>query len=433
MDDARSIGRTAAGPRRELMSEQTPNNAIPKDTPAPIRSWKQRLLALGMILILLLVGVAISQYLLKTSPKAERKPPAKMQTLVNTMDVAPVSKNVTIKALGRVVAAQEINIQARVSGQVVYLHPDFVPGGIIRKGETLVRIDDTDYKLILKQKQNGLALKKADMRIEEGSQTVARKEWELINQLSDDIDQSSEDLALRKPQLAKAYADLQVVETALEKAEIDLERTVIKAPFNGIVRVKNVDLGSEISNQSSIGILTGTDIFWADISLPVEKLKWLELPGKDRQGSSVRVWSGPVVHEGRIISLQSELDKDGLMARILIEIDDPMGLKKEKTPLLLADFVRAEIKGKKIENVIRIPRFSLRENNQVFIATADETLHIQPVSVLWKDSDFVFIDKGLAAGNQIIISNISSPIEGMFLKIDEKQKTGNNKAARDNQ
>ncbi len=414
------------------MTEQTHNN-ISKDTPAPIRSWKQRLLALGMILILLLVGVAISQYLLKTSPKAERKPPAKMQTLVNIMDVAPVSRNVTVKALGRVIAAQEINVQARVSGQVVYLHPDFVPGGIISKGETLVRIDDTDYKLILKQKQNGLALKKADMRIEQGSQTVARKEWELINQLSDDIDQSSEDLALRKPQLAKSYADLQVAETELEKAEIDLERTVIKAPFNGIVRVKNIDLGSEISSQSSIGILTGTDIFWADISLPVEKLKWLELPGKNKQGSPVQVWSGPVAHKGRIISLQSELDKDGLMARILIEIDDPMGLKEEKTPLLLADFVRTEIKGKKIENVIQIPRSSLRENNQVFIATPDEALHIQPVSVLWKDSDFVFVDKGLTAGDQIIISNVSSPIEGMALKIDKKQPSGDNKAAKDNQ
>jgi len=121
------------------------------------------------------------------------------------------------------------------------------------------------------------------------------------------------------------------------------------------------------------------------------------------------------------------------MARILIEIDDPMGLKRKKTPLLLADFVRTEIRGKRIENVIRIPRSSLRENNQVFIATADETFHIQPVSVLWKDSDFVFVDKGLAAGNQIIISNISSPIEGMALKIDKKQKTGENKAAKDNQ
>lgn len=415
------------------MSEQTSNNAISKDTVTPVRSWKQRLLALGMILILLLVGVAISQYLLKTSPKAERKPPAKMKTLVNTMNVAPTSRNVTVKALGRVIAAQEINIQARVSGQVVYLHPDFVPGGIIRKGETLVRIDETDYKLILKQKQNGLALKKADLRIEQGSQTVARKEWELINELSDDIDQSSEDLALRKPHLTKAYADLQVAETEVEKAEIDLERTVIKAPFNGIVRLKNIDLGSEISNQSSIGVLTGTDIFWADISLPVEKLKWLDLPGKNRQGSPVRVWSGSVAHEGKIISLQSELDKDGLMAKILIEINDPMGLKEEKTPLLLADFVRAEIEGKRIENVIQIPRSSLRENNHVFIATADNSLHIQPVSVLWKDSDFVFTDKGLADGEQIITSNISSPIEGMALKIDDKQPTGNHKAAKDNQ
>ena len=415
------------------MTEQNHNSIINKDMETPVRSWKQRLLALGLILILLLAGVALSRYLLDTSPTAERKPPAKMKSLVTTMTVTPVSRNVTVKALGRVIAAQEINIQARVSGQAVYLHPDFIPGGIISEGETLVRIDDTDYKLIRQQTQNGLARKKADLRIEQGSQTVARQEWELINQLSDDIDQSSEDLALRKPQLAKAYADIKVAETELEKAEIDLERTVIKAPFNGIVRMKNIDLGSEISSQSSIGVLTGTDVFWADISLPLEQLKWIDLPNKNDPGSPVRVWSGPVAHEGKILSLQSELDKDGLMARILIEINDPMGLKEKKTPLLLADFVRAEIKGKRIENVIEIPRSSLRENNRVFIATADRTLRIHPVSVLWKDRESVFVDRGLVDGDQLIISNIATPIEGMTLEIEKQPRAEKNKTAGDDQ
>ena len=383
------------------------------------RSWRQRLMALGIILIILTAGVGVAKYLIKTKPKARQTVPAKMRTLVTTQKISPVSTHAKIKALGIMIPAQEINLQARVSGKVEYLHPDFVPGGIIKKGDIVVRLDDTDYKLILQHKQNLLDHAEADLRIEEGSQILAGQEWEMISAGDMNLDKSSKDLALRKPHLAKVQADINMADTDLEKARIDLGRTVIKAPFNAIVREKNTDLGSQVTSQSSIAVLTGIDTFWAEISLPIDILDWIVLPQDNNSGSTVMVFSNcDIPYKGSIVRLMPDVDADGLMARILIDVKDPMGIKTNRTPLLLGSFIRAEIKGKKLENVFQIPRASLLDDDKVLTVAPDDSLHIQPVSVVWKNTNYVFIDKGLQPGVTIIVSNVPAPIEGMELDIN---------------
>ncbi len=386
-----------------------------KNEPSPTKSSRQTKWAIITIVILLLAGIAVSVLIVKTGPKAAKKPPKNMTATVEVITVNPVSENIIVTGFGRLVPGLEINLQARVSGEVVRLHPDFIPGGLINEGETLVRLDDIDYRLKLQQAQNTLAQRQADLRIEEGNQTVARQEWELINQVTD-VDRSSEDLALRKPQLAKAKADLKLAEAQLRKAEIDLERTVIKAPFNGVVRKQNVDPGSQVSAQTSIGVLTGTDIFRAEIALAVDKLEWIDLPDRVHKGAKAKIYYHDNFRQGRIVKLRAELEHDGLMAEILIEVNDPLGLKGQKDPLLLGSFVRAEIEGKRIENAYKIPRDALREDDCLLIAV-DNTLYIQKVKPVWKDSDYVYIKEGLNPGDQVIVSNLSAPIAGMALRI----------------
>ncbi len=399
------------------MPENNPNNdKFPKDLPTPKRPWWQRLLAISVILFVLIVGFGIAAYLINTKPTAERKRPPKMQTLVTTMEIFPKNVNAVVRGLGRVIPAQEINLQAQVSGIIEYLHPDFTPGGIIKKDDVIARIDDTDYRLNLLHRQNLLARAEADLRLEEGNQAVARQEWSLINEQFEDIDTSSEDLVLRKPQRAKVDADIKVAKTDIERAEVDLERTVIKAPFNAVVREKQVDIGSRVSTQSSIALLTGIDVFWAEMSIPVNKLDRIVLPSKTESGSKVSVFSnGSKPFNGYIVKLMPDLDADGLMARVLIVIQDPMAIKTQKTPLLLGSFIRAEIIGKELENVFQLPRSALLEGNKVLTVTEDETLHIQTVSVAWSDNEHVYRDQGLNTGEKIIISNVPAPVEGMEL------------------
>jgi RND family efflux transporter MFP subunit len=396
------------------------NNKVPEDTPKPRKPWWQRLAAAAIIVGLLVGGVLISRYLLRTKPTATRKPPAKMQAIVTTMAVTPVTTNVEIKALGRIIPAQQITLQARVSGKVIALHPDFIPGGIVEKGELLVKLDDTDYRLFLKNKQNELARAKADLRIEEGLQTVAEQEWQLIKGQSDDIDKSTIDLALRKPQLEKVQTDVDSAATEVERAEVDLARTEIKAPFNVIVLEKNIDLGSQVSSQSQIATLVGIDVFWAEISISADKLDWIMLPSDGKSGSAVTVYGNDgVSYEAGIVNLLPDLDPDGLMARLLVAVPDPMGIISDREPLLLGSFIRAEIQGKRVENVFQVPRSSLHDGDTVLTVSDQETLHLQPVSVIWKNSDLVFIEAGLQAGDRLVVSNVPAPIEGMPVTIVE--------------
>ena len=403
-----------------MTTNNTNNEKFAIDMPIPKRTWQQRLVALAVILVILAVGVGAAFYFMKTRPKAKKKPLVKMETLVTVETVSPVSTNVTIKALGRIVPAREITLMARVSGPVEFLHPQFIPGGMVNKDEVVVRLDAKDYHLALKRKQNILDQALADLRIEQGNQIVARQEWDLISQQGDDIDKSSMDLALRQPQLEKVLAAVNAAKTDLERARADFDRTIIKAPFNAVVREKKIDLGSQVSNQSAIAVLTGADTFWAEISVSVDKLDWIILPQGKKSGSTARIYAEEnMPYHGEIIRLMPDVDQDGLMARLLIAIDDPMGVKNNRAPLLLGSFIRAEIIGKKLNKVFRVTRSALKEDNHVLTVTDDRTLHIQPVSIAWKNTEYVFVDKGIQAGDRIIVSSVSAPVEGMPLALSD--------------
>lgn len=406
-----------------MIDKNSDHNVFPKDIPIPKRSWRQRLLALAIITGILLAGAGTAAYLLKTKPTAKKKPPAKMQTMVATMAVAPITTNARITALGRIIPAREITLQARISGRVEYLHPDFTPGGIIAKDEMVIRIDDTDYRLNRQLKLNVLAQARADLRIEEGNQAVAEQEWSLINRHIADLDTSSNDLALRKPQLEKVKATLGLAETELEKSAVDLERTEIRAPFNAIIRQKNIDLGSQITSQSTIGVLTDIDTFWAEISIPVASLAWLTLPADQDPGSEARIFADDETsHSGQIVKLLPDVDANGLMARLLVAIEDPLAMKSGRQPLLLGTYVRAEFIGRQMKNVFQVPRAALLDGEKILTITPEKNLHIQPVSVIWRNTDFVFINAGLQEGDNIIISSVPAPIEGMSLETTDQEK-----------
>lgn len=389
----------------------------------PTRNVKQRLTAFVIVVAVLVAGGLVFKRLMDTKPEAKRRAPAKMQALVETIQVKSADTPVTIAAFGRVKPAKQISLQARVSGSVVKVHRKLVPGGIVRKDEMLVQLDDADYQLVLKQKNDALAQAQADLRLEEGSQNVAKQEWELITSLTDGIDSSSQDLALRKPQLAKAEVKIQTAQTDIEKAQLDLSRTTVLAPFDAVVREKQVDVGSQISAQSVLATLVGVDQFWVEITLPTDQLKWIRMPGSKGGSSKTEVLFGESRIKGRILQLLPDLEQEGMMARLLIEVKDPMAIKTKKAPLFLNSFVRVEITGREIAQAYKIPRAALHASDTIF-TVVDETLHVQPVTVVWEDADFAYLVGGIEETTLLITSQLPAPIEGMSLKIagqSEKQ------------
>ncbi len=360
--------------------------------------------------VLLVVASGICIILVVTAPKAEKKRPAKTAALVETMPLVNNDETVVLTLAGTVVPAEKIVLRARVSGEVVAISTNFIDGGFLNKDEEAVRIDPLDYKLAMATAESALETARFNYKLELGRQDVAKREWELFK--TDDASEQEKELALRVPHLAASKAALQAAEATLENTRLDLERTSVTAPFNAVVVNRNVNIGSQASQQDALATLAGTDAYWVIVSIPVDRLEWVDIPGSNVQVTS---FSG-AEREGRVIRLLADLEEKGRMARLLVEVRDPLCLKPEnaeKKPLLIGEYVRTAIHGRTIENVYSIPREALHNNSQIWIATVEGALDIRNVQVLWRDGQRILIRDGIANDDQLIVSELTAPIQGM--------------------
>ena len=411
------------------MNPNTSNDDILKNEPLSVsqsRPWWQKILAVVIPFLIIGAGMAAASYLINTSPKANRKPPKKMIPLVKVAPIRLQNEQITVKAMGTVVPTRKIELKTSVAGEVIWVHPTFSEGGNFKKGEIIVKIDPSDYRLRMIEQEAQVAQAKYALALELGHQEVARREWDLISK-GKTVNQADQDLALRKPHLQKAKADLKAAEALLDQERRNLERTVIKAPFNAMVSEIKVDVGSNLTAQTTLATLTGTDRYWVKVSVPTDRLKWITLPSqKDQEGTNVTIYQGNNRHnnhhwQGKVVRLMGDLDPKGRMARVLVAVDDPLNLSydsKKGQPLFIGAFVHADITGKQISQVARLARSNLHEDNTIWVMTKTGTLSVRTVSILFRDMESVLINKGVLAGEQLIVSNLPAPVDGMPIRVD---------------
>ena len=188
---------------------------------------------------------------------------------------------------------------------------------------------------------------------------------------------------------------------------LDLSRTEITSPFNAQVLKKSVEVGSLAGMGGDVAHVVSTDSFYVRVSIPVNRVSVLEVPGGE---AFVSISGSKSPLPGRILSLLGDLDPDGRMARVLVEVDDPLGLKPEnaeRAKLLLGAYVTVDLVGHEMPNTFLIPRETLHNGDHVWLRRPDSTLEIRSVSVLWKNRDTVVIGEGLAEGEQLAVVEFS--------------------------
>ena len=408
------------------------------------RSAQLALRALFVVLVLG-VGIAVLLVLVKTRPEPEKKDRTERGALVEVTKVESSRQKLKIQAQGSVIPARQVVIQPEITGRVIWQHDDLVPGGRFKKGETLVKIDARDYALAAKQQHANVERARQELALEKSRGEIAKGEWAIIGE---DLSATKEgkQVALRKPQLQSAKASLEAAKSARDQARLAVSRSVIKAPFNGFVKDESVDTGQLVSPASRLATLVGSDSFWVQVSIPVEKLEWMSVPGlnaKADEGSSVVVWQDVggrrVERTGRVMRLLGDLDPVGSMARLLVEIQDPLGksfAKKngagkkdadaegakaksdgddQELPILLGAFVQVGIEARQIADVIEVPRLALREDDSVYVYSNGK-LQIRDVSVVWRRESSVLISKGLKSGDEVIVSRLPNAVPGMKLR-----------------
>jgi RND family efflux transporter MFP subunit len=356
-----------------------------------------------------------------SAPKARMRPPQVFRHNVETAEATRTDHRVVVDVMGTVTAAREIDLQSQVSGKVVRVSPDFVPGGFFEAGEDILDIDSKDYELAVREVEAEVTEAEYDLKVEQGYQKVSAREWDLLQEAGK-ATRSETDLALRKPHLAKAKADLRAARAKLEQARLDLSRTRVAAPLAAMVASKATDLGAAVAVQGSLATLVGTDEFWIQASVPVDRLNWIHIPSTARpEGSRARIISeggtDGNARIGRVVRLLPSLEDEGRMARVLVAVTDPLNLEGRagEKPLLLGSYVSVKIEGDDLEGVFAIPRTAFRDNDRVWVLSEDGTLDIRTVAPVWKDEGSIVIREGLAPGEKIVMSDLAAPVQGMLL------------------
>ncbi|NDV22828.1 efflux RND transporter periplasmic adaptor subunit [Desulfovibrio sp. JC022] len=376
------------------------------------------------LLPLLIIAAAVvgAKALIATKPVAKKKAPVVSAPLVNVDVIKVQDYQVWTQVMGTVEAAREINLEPQVSGRVISVSDSFIPGGYFEKGAEVLRIDPVDYELAVKQQQAVVTEAQYNLKLESGQQRVAGREWSLLKKSSGGTTQEAE-LALRKPHLQKAQADLSSAQAKLKQARIDLGRTRVKAPFACMVVSKSADLGAHLSLNETIASLVGTEEFWVIVSVPVDRLGSVNIPSAKNnfKGSKARVTMGSgktaVVRDGEVLRLLPSLESKGRMARIIVSVKDPLNLKGgEARPLLLGSYVNVDIDSGKLEEVIAIPRTAFRDNNTVWVLKEGSLLEIRSVDPVWRDQDYIYLDEGVASGEKLVVTDISAPLPNMKLR-----------------
>ncbi len=372
--------------------------------------------------LVIFVCAVLTVILIKFGRRAQPEPLESIPPVVEVLRVELISKEFTIPSQGTVRAATSIPLMSELDGVVTEVAPVFQQGGFFSKGDVLLRLDQTDYKALVAQAESQLAAARLKLDTIQAESKLARQDWEA---LSSQFDEAATPLLLREPQLKESQAAVRAAEAGLIKARKDLERTQIRAPFDGRILVKTADQGQFVRRGQELARVF--DISKVEVLLPVavSQLAFLDprfgVPGGSTSDHSVRVeltgsYAG-IEHtwEGWIFRTTGGLDERSRMISLVAEVTDPFGLQQGEpvaAPLQVGAFVKAEIHGIERSGTFTLPRSAIMEGSQVMLVDQENQIQFRDVVVLQYDGGEAVIGSGLRDGDVVCLSTLEIPVKG---------------------
>ena len=365
-------------------------------------------------LLVLIVGFALAALLVANKPSVVSEPYEPLVTTIRVLEVKSKTEYLSIYSQGTVQPRTESELIPEVSGRVIWISPSLVNGGSFADGDVLLRIDQSDY-------QSSLQRSKAVVQRSEVEQDFSSDELKRVKKLFEKqlASQSQLDGAERSSRVAAA--NLLEGHANLNQAQRDLARTELKAPFDGLVRNEHVDLGQFVSRGSSVGVIYATDYVEVRLPIAASQLMYFGLPISTRGQIPLEI-QPPVVltadmgdtrliWEGLLVRAEAEIDERSRMLYGVVRL--PSMLNDQSWPIPVGLFVQAEIRGRKVDGVVRLPRSAIRDNNHVLVVDKDNRLHFRQVKILRLEHDDVLINEGLSDGELVSISPLQTVVDGM--------------------
>lgn len=327
----------------------------------------------------------------KEKPKA---PPGKKQLIrTRVQEIRLTNFPVVVKTHGVVRPHSEVSLTAQVPGKIARIHPGLEDGAFFKSGEILLELESEDYETAVVAAEAQVARAGAAHALEETRARQARLNWEDLG-----YKEEPNELVLRLPQLREAKANVDSARAQLERSKRDLDRTKVRAPFNGRVRRKNVGPGQVVGAGTSLALVFASD--FAEVRLPIagREIQFLKLP--ETAGDApleVELRSslgegGEAAWKGWIIRTEGVLDENSLELFAITRVDDPFGLNSGKPPLRIGQPVVAAITGKTLDGVVALPRLAVRQMDQVLLVDPKElTLRTRTIVPIWSSEEFILV------------------------------------------
>lgn len=376
------------------------------------------------VLLVITVVVVLMQFMKGMKQEPVKVPEKPKGFLVETASIMPSDLTLQINTQGTLQPKRQITLTAEISGKVVSLSPSFLPGNQFKTGDILVTIDPADYQVAVARAEANLASAEAKLELEQAKSEQAKKDWQSFGKKG-----QPSDLLLNIPQLNGAKASVNAAKADLMKARRDLQKTEIKAPFNGSVISKAVDLGQFVGVSGGLGMIAGTDVAEVRLSLTNQDLLKLHLLDHSFEQTPMQVEFtddlGQLVAKGSLKRLESSKDGRTLLNYAVAEIKQPFA-----QDLLFNTFLQATITGTTYNGVYAIPTAWMMPNNQLAVYQNDGSLAIKTVSVIHKTNDHFYVNKGISENDAIITTPIQAPEVGMRLRLANRKpaKEANNEA-----
>ncbi len=375
---------------------------------------KRRVLIQTVVTVLLLALGGLGLVMLtRSKPPLAKKKPRLVRPLVQVVKVELSPRRVIIRGEGTVAPLRQSTLASQVQGRVIYVSPSLVNGGSFQKGQTLLRLERVDYELALALARSRVQEARTHLQTVGEESAAAREEW---RRFQGKHGTPPPPLVIKKPQLAEAQAKLQAARAQLRQAELNLKRTEIKAPFQGRVIEKFVDLGHYLRPGERVATIFSTEAAEVTVPLDDRDLAWIQVPGftGPGPGSPAQVRAEPAGRRqswpGRVVRTQGRIDPRTRLVPVVVQVAHPYA---RRPPLVPGMFVEVEIQGRLLEGAALLPRSALRAGGVIWVVDQRGRLHFRRVKVARTSDDRVLVQEGLKQGELAVVSNLAAVTPGM--------------------
>lgn len=374
-------------------------------------------------LIVIIVAFIIAGLMSLTKPDSLELESPNREVAVKTALIQKSQVQLKVKSQGTVQPLTRTTLVSEVSGIVMALAPQFEVGGTFVKGDVLIKLDPADYQVAKQRADAQLQSAKAQLLSEQARSSQAKKEWEMTGRpLSE-----APVLALRTPFLAEAQSRLLQAQAEVKQAELKLQRTVIRAPYTGMISATTVDVGQYVTIGTRLGETFAID--FAEIRLPMtdkdlSKLGWnassaeQSIFNKNKVQLKTTVNGENVTWQAILVRSEGTVEQSSRVQYLVAQVADPYNIKgvADRPRLLIGSFVEAMVSGKMIDDVYTLPRHALRSNNRVATVDKDQRLKLLDVDYTYEDQANYYINTGLEGQVEVVTSGMGIMVDGMKLK-----------------